>query len=753
MSIVDMCISFVIGLLSVAYPILLQVIATLDEKYSSVVIVELFKKEREYRFFKILLVVTLVLIGCYGIANLSVTINILINSLPGLSLIIVCGLFLSTTLLITSFLLFISKILTYYTPSRIVNYFICKKEDRNYEYFNALGDILYFSIEKKLDGVALLIHEYYYKAFSDYRLKNSNEPVVYPDPYYALVLNIVSRLAPVSNPNFRFLEHRTVGGVWLIGEMKQIEISERTYGCLWRILTIAVQFERDDMVMLFWSNAHQHLVYHLSWITKEYENNGGESIIRNQEAVQKRDIERERFIEFTFALGGLLLFKNRLRCIKRMFRYTSSTPPSYDLLPLHMTQVFRSFFKFWDPHDEHFPFMGSKYWYPDTEGIGSEDLVKVWTCKYIAILFLRQYSIVKYYTYVEPVQLPQLPDKKTSRRIWIDHVDHFKRLIGEQYSNKELLDAVGLSFLTETWLHDQKKTGPLELVEQVKAKVIQAYERTEVEQEVSPLEVVKLKETTVMIIEKAFHEYDNLFDKKIVRNFTGYRSLGVRNLMDKSAFVADKEADYSNHYSVIAESVADNLEELVSGTFSIQSNQTFQVSEDDLFAAIDKLRPNPTKFVLINFGYNLDYWISANKYPGLTKDNYKNVPLYNFPNKNIDSRIYIMHRDELPYLFTKKPNAKEIKKYDLEAIGDHDIYFSILDLYRNKSVREEWLKSVDIGEVTKADIEKKVQIYTVTNAVLRWKKGVKLTALAITYPYMNREVIPQNLDEITPLEQ
>jgi hypothetical protein len=747
MGIVDICIYFVIGLLSVAYPILLQVIATLDEKYSSVVIVELFKKEKEYRFFRVLLVITLSLIWCYVIANLSIT----INKLPGLPLIIVNGLFLSTALLITSFLLFISKILTYYTPSRIVKYFISKKEDRNYEYFNALGDILYFSIDKKLDGVAILIHEYYYKAFLTYREKHRNEPVVYPEPYYILVTNIVSRLSPVSNPNFRFLEHRTVGGVWLIGELKQIEISERTYGCIWHLLTIAVKFDRDDMVMLFWSNAHQHLTYNLAWITRDYENIEGAPVIKNQEAVTKRELERDRFIEFMLALGGLLLFKNRLHCIKRMFSYTSSTPPSYDLLPVHMTQVFLAFFKFWDAYHEHFPFMGSKYWYPDTEGIGSEDLVKIWTCRYVSILLLRQYSIVKYYTYIEPLQLPQLPAKKTDRRIWIEHLDHFKRLVRDQYANKELLTALGLSFITEKWLRDQKKTGPLELVEHVKVAVTRAYERTEVEQEISPSEVVKLKETTVQIIDEAFLSYGSLFDQKIIRNFTGYRSLGVRNLMDKSAFADDREADYVNHHAINANSVAENLHDLISGTFSIQPSQTFHVAENDFFAAVEKFKPDPTHYILINSGYNLDYWIGANKYPGLTENEYKGLPLYSFPHRGMNRRLYLIRRNQLPYLFTKKPTAKEIKKYSLDAIGDHDLYFSILDLYRNKPVRDEWLKSADISDEEKAEIEKKVQIYIVTNAVIRWKKGIKLLALAITYPYIPGSAIAQSLNEITPI--
>jgi hypothetical protein len=742
-----MCIYFVIGLLSVAYPILLQVIATLDEKYASTVIVELFKKEREYRFFRTLIVVTLILIGVYAIANLSIT----INKLPGIAPVITYGLLLATALLITSFLLFISKILIYYTPSRIVKYFIEKQSDQDYEYFNALGDILYFSIDKKLDGVAKLIHDYYYKAFSAHRKQYKNESVVYPEPYYSLVINIVSRLAPVGSPNFRFLEHRTVGGIWLIGEMKEIEISERTYSVLWHLLTIAVRFDRDDMVMLFWSNAHQHLIYHLQRVPQDYENRKGKPVIRNQEAVTRREVERNRFLEFTFALGGLMLFKNRIQGIKRMFAYTSSTPPSYDLLPVHMTQVFHVFFKFWDPYHEHFPFMFSRYWYPDTEGIGSEDLVKIWTCKYAAVLLLRQYSIVKYYTYIEPLQLPQLPNKKTERRLWIDHLDHFKRLVGEQYNNKELLTVLGLSFLIDKWLRDQKKIHPLELVEQVKKAVTRAYERTEIEQELSSTEIVKLKDTTALIVGNAFKIYGDLFHQKILRNFNSYQSLGIRTIMEKSAFADDQEADYGNHYSINATSISENLHELVSGTFGIQPALTYHVVEGDLFMAVDRLQPDVSQYVLINAGYDLTTWIGTGKYPGLTDSDYKGLPLYTIPNRVSERCLYVIRKDQLPYVFTRKPNAKEIKKYDLELIGDNELYFSILDLYRNKAVQDEWLTGTEISDDEKADIEKKVQIYIIANAVIRWRKGIKLIALSITYPYMPDAPAVHGVFEIPPI--
>ena len=58
--IVSICISFIVALLGIAYPILIQTIARLQDKYSSGLIIKLFNKEKVYRFFQLFLLTSLV---------------------------------------------------------------------------------------------------------------------------------------------------------------------------------------------------------------------------------------------------------------------------------------------------------------------------------------------------------------------------------------------------------------------------------------------------------------------------------------------------------------------------------------------------------------------------------------------------------------------------------------------------------------------------------------------------------------------
>ncbi|MDO3645301.1 hypothetical protein [Mucilaginibacter sp. L3T2-6] len=458
MSVADLCIYFIIGILSVGYPILLQVISHLDEKYASIIIVDLFKKELRWKLFNVFFITALVLVGVYALINLYT-----LNKCLFINLLTTYLLFLSTTFLVITFLMFVGRIITYYTPSKIVAYFIEKENDANNEYFKALGDILYFSVENNKDAFARIIHEHITKLFSQHAKKHKGHPVVYPDTFYTLIINTVSRLAHLKERRFGFLEHLTVGGAWLIGNDTQI--SEETFSCLWRCLTIAVNFERDDMVMQYWPVAHQHFVSELRGISAETSDENGELKIINQDAIDYRDGQRKRFLEFNQALIGLLLYRGRWDCIKRIFRYSTDAPPKYALLPEYMDEVFEVFFKFWDAYYYNFPFIGYKYWYPETEGLNSENLVKYWTGKTAALLFLRQYSIIEYYTYMRPLAYPAIPQMKVKKREWIENLGHFKRLVEELYNNRELMDSVGLGSLTDEWCVQNGKIKPIDFID------------------------------------------------------------------------------------------------------------------------------------------------------------------------------------------------------------------------------------------------------------------------------------------------
>ena len=360
-----------IALLGVAYPILLQVIARLDGKYSSEHIVGLFEKEFVGKFFKwslisslfFIVIWTLKLEPLIQIEGFNFFINNSANILLGLSAIT----------LVISFFMFVDKILIYYTPSKFIPYLQKKhkKSKDGLRYFEGLSDILLLSIRNQQRNETLTLSDFFYSAYRDEREKPNNEPVVYPDLYYETVHKAIEELAILREKRNYSLEYRTAGGIWLLGELQSKEVSEKTYVWLWRNLRLAIQYEQDDMIVYHWETAHQFFIYSLQEVQREYDYESGNMQVSNEEAVNKRKNERERFLEFHYALGGLLAYKKRYTCLKRIFSHTNSHPPKYELLPESMFEIFNFYIKVRDPYDMKYPWISNKYPFPEQSGLNS----------------------------------------------------------------------------------------------------------------------------------------------------------------------------------------------------------------------------------------------------------------------------------------------------------------------------------------------------------------------------------------------
>ena len=125
---VDAYIYIIIGLLGVAYPVLLQVVARLDEKYESEQIVELFNLEWEGNFFQYSLYSALISVVIWSLKlpplfQLNRPFDILIEN----SADILIG--LNTILLVIFFFLYVRKVLIYYTQTKLISYLIKKHHE------------------------------------------------------------------------------------------------------------------------------------------------------------------------------------------------------------------------------------------------------------------------------------------------------------------------------------------------------------------------------------------------------------------------------------------------------------------------------------------------------------------------------------------------------------------------------------------------------------------------------------------------
>lgn len=165
----EIIVPIIAAILGVAYPIILQTVSTLDERYNTSDISAYFKNEIAYRIFKYLLYIDLVVLGLYLTNKLFGFLTTHLLELNTLLLIVF------TIGLVFSFLWLIRKLMIYYSKEILILYIIKldKKAQKkgNYKYFNTLSDIFCWSIRNEIDKIPETLNEYFYSCFRNYEQK------------------------------------------------------------------------------------------------------------------------------------------------------------------------------------------------------------------------------------------------------------------------------------------------------------------------------------------------------------------------------------------------------------------------------------------------------------------------------------------------------------------------------------------------------------------------------------------------------
>lgn len=742
---ITICVSFIAAILGIAYPILLEVITRLDEKYSSQIIVDLFSKEKENKLFRLSLNISLVALLIWML-KLPPLIKI-----DGLNYIIGKSseyiLIISTISLIVSFFYFVKKVIIYYTPTKYLPYLISghnkKPEANDYEFFRAIGDVLYFSIKKQNEKISKTISEFMYGAFKKVRDINQNREVIYPSTYYDLVYKTIEELAFQKNKRLTFLEHRTAGSIWFLGEFGNTKVSEDTYSWIWRNILLAIKYEREDYIIYHWETAYQYVRYSLDNIDPNYSNQTFE--ITNQNEIDIRLLDKKRFLEFHYAIGGLLLYKKLYKCIQRAFNYTQSIPPQYELLPDTMDEVFGLYFDFRDPYEMKHSWISNRYGFPDLDGLNSDPIIKKWICKYIALLFIRQYSIVPYLITMKPLDSPIIPSTQGEKRLWIDNLDYFKGLVEEVLNNKELLEVTGLDFVTDEWCKKYSQLKPTEFIKNVKQNVIDSFEGTEIEQPISPAKVQRFKDTTAFILKPIFEEY-KIIDNKVQLNgdLNKWYVNGQFLIVDKSGFAENQDVEHINFDSFLPESFSNKYRDAISEIFVLASSVSYLLNPQDIVQGIIRLGIQAKDYVIISFGIGLHDLI-VNDHIELLKDfkiinfNYWNYHL-------VGESLFILKESDLPKLNYREINSDEVEKYSLDkTIEEYNLYTTVIDLNLSPDLRE-----AIADNSNEKDLRKSVYMGIFMSLEVQWKKGIKCIQIKQVSAYREKGII-NNLNDIKPL--
>jgi hypothetical protein len=670
-----MCVYLVIGLLGVAYPILFQVVAGLDQKYNSTLVQNLFNREREPKFFRWTLIGSVVsmFIWSFKFPSPAGYHNWLIDH-SAIGLVV----FFTISLLVC-FFLFVEKILVYYSIVSFFNYLKKKNEKNeprdNLDYFNAIADLLYFALKEENISICISISDYFYGKFKQARDQQHGHPVEYHISYKDLIYRSIEQLAQVRNTQFSFLVNYTAGGVWFLGEFESAIIAESTYFAIWRNLLLSIRYARADFVIIYWKWASQHYKSQLMPVRENYSQ---DDHLENAEEVKERQNERTQFERFHHILAGLMLYQKDFQTLRRMLSYTTSLPPDYVLLPQWMGQVFCWFANFSDRFGENAFRIGTKYPYPDVEGAFDDDIVLTQVRDYVALLFLRQYLIDPPFGYIDPLATPPVPKDYSEKVRWLNCMDLFIKHVERVQQNWDISSEFGLDRINEQFCQQKKVLRPIPYLTQVK-QTLQATIQEDLEtQPISKDKEAAFKTKTKSIILETLGQYAAITSHgAILKDALTVRLFGKSQILEKSAFADDGDLSERNYDSFLADVISKQFKGGVLYAFTAISSVRYVLEEKYIIPALKRLATDKT-YQVISFGLSLrNLAVAYNE----TVEEFDFQEFDAGLNVQLAESVFVIKKTEVPRFEFKAPTKETIDRLELvELDKSFALYASLIDL-------------------------------------------------------------------------
>lgn len=734
-------IPMIIAIFALAFPLLFQTASRIDDKYNSTLLIKVFRKDWICKWFVYTLWGALICCGLWILQlprfiDCGKVINIFIDNSAFILLLVSTVVFVIMTIC-SMWLMYV-----YYMPDKLLERLIKQYHKTNATeekelYFESISKILFYSIQKEGEPLARQLQDFYCNEFISYRKDKENCIVEYPTYFYNVMFDANECLCRRERKSISWYNGSFYD--FFIDEFQHTIISDNTFIFIWKCLRQSIFYQKDEFIFSYWHKAHQYMNFWLEPIYPKYDKNFNTT---NQSDVDRRNVERDRFLEFHYALGGLLMMKQKFTLINQLTSWTNQTPPKYVLVPETMEEVIKMFMEVEQKGGYMNPFYyEQKYPFPDISGVNANNIIKMWIKRYIAILFLRQYTLHEYFVYSRTLEMPNPPQTLPEKRKWIEELDVLKRFVIDYLSDTSCLKSLNLEELSSPkWFADNNKPKPEELIENLKSKVEYSAEQKKANQKLDPKKIEQLNDATKKILTRCFDYYEQLFRNHIADS-EPHKSLfygGRYEISDKMAFAEDQDMGYANFDSIYAEIIATEFRHNMPSVFRVYYKTTYYIlAEKDIFLAIDNLQLDCQKFTIVSVGVNL-YSYKSN---GVTTEGnglwkYNGIPIVELGNTQIDAvnnSLFVMQNEDLPCIQHNEINEGIKNKYGLNLIDDkYHIYTNVIDLHENSVIQNEVREKTNIQ-----DLDKSVLVCVDVNTEVRCKMDAKCIQLKVFSQFDN----------------
>ena len=775
---------FVAGIMGLTFPLFLQVVSRIDEKYSSTRIISEFQSEKQAKIFKLLL--TIAITACFIIGIAEFIISVCAINIQGLNITSIAISCVATIAIIVSLFRYYSLISIYSVPLKLFQR-LDKKYSKQLDYklrstdnvrciyrrkviekknasiqnrakdiFNAIAELLYYSIRQQDETLQKELYTFIVSYMFRKQSEHKNAEVVYDDYFYGMLYESTELICTLPQKTISYSNGNTLL-IHFFDVFNGSLLSEKSYSSMWRTLRQQLNYGKEDHIVNYWTFAHQYPQVYLQDIYPDsyYDLKLGKVVIKNAEVVDKRKKARAHFFEFHYALGALVLYLQKYSLLNNLIRYTNRQPPQYILVPSSISEIFRRSIEYSNNIFDivHFE---SRYPFPGLSGVNQNGVIIKYIRKYLAVLFLRQYLIGDYLG-KRHLSIPDPPTSLDEINKWKEVLVELNTEIDSLLKDTRLLDSLELPMSEPEWFEKNNFEHPDVLIKRMVDNLDQEYHKIKEKQSIDPEKEKEFIETTKNIITKTIENLKGLFieSEKDCSYIPFPLQLNTYEVMEKAAFATEQDMGYINHNSIVAQVVASNYKYRTTYTFNQFIKKQLLLPQKDVFAGINKLNLNASKHIIICFGIDINYYIEILGNYAITKHNerykFKTIDIINveFNTIGIDpGTILIIEKTSLPSIEFKNPDTM----YKLPEIDDqYHLKAEIIDL-SGKTKKEQQVRKCVEKNISPTKINESVLVCIELEPIIKWDENTKIVAIKVYHQFQD-SILPDAVDNIRSFDE
>ena len=403
------------AILGISFPLILQSIQRIDEKYDSAVLSNRFEDENIYHIFKwgLYIYAAIVCIVPFILSFLSnIEVAYWVNSL--LLLYLLC--------IIMTFIILFDKISKYYNIEKLLSYLSLKKKESDILIF---WDIMRYTSKAENDSLyRTAIEEVFGYFVKEQEDSKDKEEIVYSASIYQVLYEMRSAIGNPQQQSFIYNRNDIIP-ILYDTVITNAKISQQTFNHIWFMLNNASFVSNTNWLKTYWRYANQYMIFRKMKCDNEDE----------QEYLKE-------FYIFNVMFGVMLTYHRTYSTLNYIMTFSQSLPLSFPLIPGTFSKIMDCVENISNMNNQWITPMvlESKYSIKGLdEGVNASNEIAKLAYKYLSLLFIRLWSYKDYnINYNEPLEIPYIDNSINRNEQLIKLSKTIKEYIDTWYSSGEL---------------------------------------------------------------------------------------------------------------------------------------------------------------------------------------------------------------------------------------------------------------------------------------------------------------------------